>query len=153
MDLYLLRRTFLPTATLGELLIDGVRFCYTLELPVRDGRPGSAIPLGSYRVALLDSPKFLARAHEGDAYAARYAHAIPRLLGVPDREGILIHWGNWSSDTEGCILVGETQSETGFVGNSRDSFDALHQRLAAATLAEQPVWLHITGEPQRVTTA
>jgi hypothetical protein len=28
------------------------------------------------------------------------------ILGVPKCTGILFHWGNWHTDSEGCVLVG-----------------------------------------------
>ena len=45
-------------STGSELLIDGVFECYTLELPIIDGMPGSAIPAGEYSIKYEHSPKF-----------------------------------------------------------------------------------------------
>jgi hypothetical protein len=97
------------TYTIGRMSIDGVYFCDTLEDKVRDlqteviVRGLTAIPAGRYNVILRKSPKF--------------NRELPRLEGVPDFEGILIHRGNTAKDTSGCILVGEN-TEIGKVLNS-----------------------------------
>lgn len=114
-----------PDSTTGQLYIDGQPFCYTLELPVIDGLPGSAIPEGMYPVVLAPSPKFMAST---DDWVLRYAQLIPHIYQIPDRTNILIHWGNTASDTEGCILVGQSLG-TNYIGNSRLAFEHLWDRI------------------------
>jgi len=64
----------------------------TLELPyLENQREISCIPSGEYDVELIHSLRF------GDCFS---------INDVPDRDGILIHRGNFVSDTRGCILVG-----------------------------------------------
>lgn len=88
-------RTYQPQQTIGELLIDGVEFCKTLELKWLDNmRSKSCIPEGTYKVV-----KRLA--HE----KRKYDHF--HILDVPNRSYILIHTGNYSSQILGCILVGD----------------------------------------------
>jgi hypothetical protein len=83
--------------TMGELRIEDVHFCWTLEDPWVDNRPNiSCIPTGIYRVVM--------------ALSTRYQRQMPRLLDVPGRAGILIHPGNTHKDTEGCILVGDERT-------------------------------------------
>ena len=108
MKLTLCRLTLTPDSTTGQLYIDGQPFCYTLELPVIDGLPGSAIPEGTYPVVLAPSPKFM---RSNDPWVLKFAQLIPHLYQIPDRTDILIHFGNTADDTNGCILVG-TASET-----------------------------------------
>jgi hypothetical protein len=117
-----LARIFLSdTSTQGELHIDGQNFCATLELPVKDGFPGSAIPEGTYPVVLAPSPKFM---RSNDPWVLKFAQLIPHIIQIPDRTNILIHWGNTAEDTEGCILVGMV-GETNFIRNSREAFEKL----------------------------
>ena len=71
--------------------------CYTLELPWNDNKPNvSCIPEGTYE-AFVDHNVTI-----GGKY-------VIRLRDVPDRTGILIHVGNYTSDIAGCILVGNSQ--------------------------------------------
>lgn len=64
----------------------------TLELPWKYNlRNVSCIPEGIYELALHNSSKF------GRCF---------KVCDVHNREAILIHAGNTTRDTEGCILVG-----------------------------------------------
>ena len=87
--------------TIGRLTKEGgEKICDTLEPSWRDYKGGelkiskkSAIPEGTYRVVITKSQRF-----------RKY---LPLLVGVPGFEGVRIHAGNTSRDTEGCILVGQ----------------------------------------------
>lgn len=98
-----------------------MRFCYTMELPVIDGLPGSAIPEGTYPVVLAPSAKFM---RSIDQWVLKFSQLIPHIIQIPDRTDILIHWGNVASDTHGCVLVG-TDIGTNYIGNSRLAFEKL----------------------------
>ena len=99
----LLKRRFKGDGyTIGSLYVNGEKFCDTLEDRVRDLAGGeskvpgeTAIPEGRYRVIVNRSPKF--------------GRDLPRLLDVPQFEGVLIHRGNSAEDSAGCILVGENK--------------------------------------------
>ena len=97
MKLLLKRIAQKPDYTIGRLYIDGQYFCDTLEDTVREKKimHKTAIPEGTYEVIVNRSPKF--------------KRDLPRLLNVPNFEGILIHRGNTPNDTSGCILVGENK--------------------------------------------
>jgi hypothetical protein len=115
-------------ATIGTLQIDGVQFCHTLEdiQRVKKVHGKTAIPTGRYDVTLSHSPRFSA------SYAAKGRGAnLPRLHGVQGFEGVLIHIGNFSIDTEGCILVGSWQrSYRNMIGNSVNTYKKLHAKLS-----------------------
>lgn len=101
MKLILTRHARRADYTIGRLEDEnGKKLCDTLEPIWRnyDGGemkiPGkSAIPEGTYRVVTT--------------YSLRFRKYLPLLVGVPGFEGVRIHAGNTSRDTEGCILVGQ----------------------------------------------
>lgn len=141
MKLLLKRIALRPTYTIGRLLIDGERFCDTLEDRVRDtNKDGdlldegegkvyaqTAIPYGTYGITLnVQSPKYSKRKQY--EFCKGY---LPRLLDVPHFEGILIHIGNKPEDSAGCILVGENKVVGGLI-NSTATFTRLYERLKAA---------------------
>lgn len=105
--------------TIGRLSIDGEFQCYTLEDKVRpsgvkiDGK--TAIPAGHYKIVRDMSNRF--------------GRVMPHILNVSGFEGIRIHSGNTSEDTEGCILLGDTWSGNNFVGNSRVAFNNFDLKL------------------------
>lgn len=138
MEITVKRGPGVKDATIGELFLDGVFQCYTLEDPVREvqGEPVSAwkiqnktaIPRGRYKIVLHNSPHF--------------GCVLPMLVGVPGYDYVLIHWGNTAIDTDGCILVGQTK-EANLIYKSRDAFKALFPKIQSA-LAAGPVFLTIS---------
>ena len=113
-NLLILRDTFTDESTIGELFLNGERFCDTLELPYRDNqRSISCIPTGEYKVRLR-----LPR----ESGTRDYIHLL--VKDVKDRSHILFHRGNTAKDTRGCILVGQgTQQD--IVHNSTLAMDLL----------------------------
>ena len=96
MNILVVRHFLNEHCTIGSLVVDGVRQCWTLEDKVRKPFvkiPGeTAIPGGTYQVDVTLSQRF--------------GVPTPIVLNVPQFEGIRIHPGNTDKDTEGCILVG-----------------------------------------------
>ena len=113
-NLLILRDTFSDESVIGELFLNGERFCDTLELPFRDNqRSISCIPTGEYKVRLR-----LPR----ESATRDYVHLL--VQDVPNRDYILFHRGNSSKDTRGCILVGQG-SQQDVVYNSTLAMDLL----------------------------
>lgn len=121
MLLRLIREPSIDGATLGSLYVDGAWQCWTLEDAIREVKIAgeTAIPPGRYRVAIYES--------------VRFKRPMPHVLDVPNFTGILIHPGNTTADTEGCILVGQRR-EPARITESRLAFDALVVTLRGATL-------------------
>ena len=116
MNLTLKRLNLTPNYTEGELYVNGVYFCKTLEDSNRDlNKNGqfdnnekkiygeTCIPYGKYKVIL--------------SYSSKFKRELPEILEVPNFQGIRIHRGNKISDTLGCILCGE-KVKNGYLSNS-----------------------------------
>ena len=113
--------------------------CDTLEPTWRDYAHGqrkikgrSAIPEGRYAVVISWSPKF--------------KQWLPILLGGPDFnrqwQGIRIHAGNTTHDTEGCILVGENR-RVGELLDSRICLQRVKQLIVEAKDRDEAVYLTV----------
>jgi hypothetical protein len=97
-------RVVYPAFTKDDILVNGQAFCHGLEDPVREiyNKPVSswkirgdtAIPYGTYPVEIT--------------YSNRFKRSMPQIIDVPGFEGIRIHGGNTTADTEGCLLVGNS---------------------------------------------
>jgi hypothetical protein len=96
----IIERTYLDRATIGDgYVLDGdgkIIFQFkTLELPWNNNlRRVSCIPEGEYKVQRMD-PNHKRNYH--------YFY----VMNVPDRDGILFHPGNYTSQILGCILPGD----------------------------------------------
>lgn len=131
--------------TVGNLYVDGLYFCNTMEdrdrglkktwplsqIQKYKVKDETAIPIGTYAVTMkVQSPKF-----SQWKYSRMYGFCkgyLPRLLGVPGFDGILIHIGNKANpDSSGCILVG-VNDRKGMVTKSTETFGRLWQVLKAA---------------------
>ena len=136
-------------STLG-LWFSGPDFvCFTLEDERRAVKVAgeTRIPAGRYRLKKWTHPdsKFNKR-------AARHFPEIHRgfvieIADVPNFEAALVHWGNDSGDTEGCVLVGDSVQQNvtknGFVGASRQAYERWYPPIADALEADEDVWLQI----------
>lgn len=130
MILELKRKIFTDDSTIGEISIDGEFVCYTLEDKVRDVKIQNvtAIPYGKYEVIIN--------------FSNRFQKYMPLLLKVPGFEGVRMHPGNKSADTEGCILVGSSKS-LNFIGNSRVTYNSLFAKMKLAAKKEK-IFINIT---------
>lgn len=142
MNLILQRRSSVGGATIGELMLDGIRICYTLEDEIRevDGQPVSewkikgqtAIPSGRYRITLEDSPRFGA-----DTLTVN---------DVPGFVGVRMHGGNTHENTEGCPLLGYQVTSTTIVGGtSGPAVKEVKAMVKEAIEAGLEVWLDINN--------
>lgn len=125
MELKVKRVALKDEYTIGRLYINGEYFCDTLEDTVREEKiyGKTAIPCGTYKITMdVVSPKFKDR-----SWAQPYDGKLPRLLDVPNYEGVLIHVGNTASDTSGCLLVGQNKA-VGQVINSTQTFMSLMEK-------------------------
>jgi hypothetical protein len=123
MKLLIQRNNFSDDWTMGQLFVDGKKFCDILEDCDRELglKPGqtlgdvkvygkTAIPRGTYVVKLTMSKRF--------------GKVLPELQEVPFFTGVRLHSGNTAADTDGCPIVG-LYVKDGYVGQSRDTMKRL----------------------------
>lgn len=92
MELKLTRVSEINGATIGVLMFNGMPQLVTLEDAWRDNETNiSCIPEGKYKIHRVNSPRF------GKTFEVK---------DVPERSFIRFHWGNYDTDTNGCILLG-----------------------------------------------
>jgi hypothetical protein len=127
MELTVQRRPAANGATLGDLSIDGVWECFTLERAPGEGK--GPIPAGTYKV-IID-------------FSNRFQRDMPHILDVPGFDGIRIHSGNTDKDTEGCLLLGRKIVGPDFIGESHLAFDAFFPKLKSALDGGQDVSIAI----------
>lgn len=117
-----------PWGTFGTLrLPDGTAFP-TVEPHWEYNTAGkSCIPAGVYMLTMRASP--IVRRTTGGKFNNGWT-----VNGVPDRSLIMIHPGNWATDSNGCILPGRAhQVINGMPGvsASRAAFEDLMRRMAS----------------------
>ena len=119
MKLLVKRLRHTANSIVGELYVDGVFECYTMEDIEREVKVAgkTAIAKGTYDVIINMSNRFQRK--------------LPLLVDVTNFAGVRIHPGNTAEDTEGCILVGRTRS-LDFVGESRKAFTKLFSKMLLA---------------------
>lgn len=123
--------------TIGELSINGVFFCHTLEDKVRllnsyeDKVYGqTAIPIGRYKVII--------------SYSNHFKKEMPEILNVEFFKGIRIHAGNDKDDTDGCILVGECRNvEQGWIYNSKNTYNKLFDILNTVFKNNEEIYINV----------
>lgn len=111
--------TCLDGSTIGSLSVDGQEVARTLELPWRNNESNiSRIPAGSYDAFI--------RVDGQQGWRIQ-------LKDIDDREFIQIHVGNYSSQIEGCILVGNGVEQNGnacMVTNSRATLTQISEKMS-----------------------
>lgn len=131
------RKEYADEATLGDLYVDGVWECVTLEdeLAINGKKePGkTCIPDGIYEVIITASPKF--------------KRLMPLLVGVPNYDGIRIHSGVDATTTEGCLQVGEKIVHAGmpFLTHSKAAFDRLFAKLTDAKSRGEKILIEVAA--------
>lgn len=159
MKLTLKRRHNKSTYCIGDLYIDGIWFSNIIEDVDRhlsDDMPldeiknkkvycETAIPYGTYKITLdVKSPKY--SNFSKYPWAKKYEGYIPRLKDVKGFEGVLIHVGNYATQSCGCLLVG-FNTKKGMVTSSVYAFNKLmDEYLIPATERNEEITITITSD-------
>lgn len=110
MNIIIVRKFFSKDYIIGDVYLNNEKsfICNSLEPSLSAAHP--AIPCGSYPIEFRFSYKF-----------HRY---MPFLANTRERVGIMLHTGNFPSETLGCILLG-LNTEKGKVTSSRKVFEPI----------------------------
>jgi len=139
MNLRLYRYHDTGRSTAGILFVDGKFACHTLENPWMGNAPRmSCIPEGRYRLGLRTEGGWDAKARR--KFPSMHKGMI-EFQDVPNRSFILMHWGNYPRDTEGCILLGKTAGMD-MVGSSVETYEEVYPRIADAILGRE-TWIEV----------
>ena len=121
MKLLLKRKLLTNTYTMGELWVNDVFFCHTIEDKVR-AKSGlwnklkkvyaqTAIPYGVYPVMVT--------------WSNRFKRPLTGVFSVPDFEGIRIHNGSTEKSSAGCIIVSHKKYQDGMLANDKSAMNQL----------------------------
>lgn len=130
MELTVKRYRHQKESTQGLFYIDGVFECYTLEDEFRVVKKWgeTCIPNGRYKVGLRTEGKFHNR------YKDKFSNIHKGMLhvtNVPNFKYILIHIGNYTKDTAGCLLVGAVAND-GFIQHSTVAYRRMYEKIIKA---------------------
>lgn len=154
MNLKIVRKYRKDTYTIGNLFVDGVWLCNSLEDKDRGLKQTdsiikingtkvyaeTAIPIGTYNVRMdIVSPKYSASSW----YKSLCGGKVPRIENVPGFLGVLIHTGNTALDSAGCVLVGLNKKKGALV-SSKECFSKLYKKMEAAYKKGEKITLQIT---------
>ena len=142
MEIQLIRKYRKTNYTIGQLFINNQYFSDTLEDTDRGLKDSmsleeirrikvfgsTCIPYGTYKVTITYSPKFKKN--------------LPLINNVKGFDGIRIHSGNTSSDTQGCVLLGFNKVK-GKVINSKDTVDKFINLVQKAIDIGEQITIHI----------
>lgn len=140
--LRLLREPSNSVCTLGTLYFDDEFLCDTLEDIDRSGEDEilqktekvygeTCIGMGTFDVVMAQS--------------ARYKRLMPHLLDTPFFTDIMLHWGNWASNSIGCILVGERiPTRIDMITKSRWTFENVVLPQITTALTKGKLFIEIT---------
>ena len=134
MDILLQRTVQNEHGTFSDVSINGQWFCYGLEPPNHGPHPD--IPAGRYPLEIL--------------WSNRFQRVVPHVIDVPGRSNIEIHPGNVSTETEGCILLGQVKTDYEVLA-SRAACDAFQKKLADGLAFGDPVYLTVLDISQTAT--
>ena len=122
----------------GKLYINNGFECYTveyidilLENSVVKVQNQTTIPKGIYPITI--------------SMSTRFKKFLIEVLNVPQFEGVRIHSGNSSEDTDGCIIVGSinARDDDDWVGGSHLAYERLHTKVKKALSDGEKITLEV----------
>jgi len=148
MKLEVMRFSSQNDSTLGILfdVSDGNRkfLCYTIEDEYRAVKKmhETRIPEGTYKLSLREEGGFHKRYLS--KYGANFHKGMIYVNNVTNFEYVLWHIGNYETNTSGCLLLGNSQTENisdkkGYIGASEAAYKRVYPIVRDAILSGEKV--------------
>ena len=130
-------------ATFGKLYVNARLECFTLENIKRRWKVWgkTRIPAGEYEIKLRTVGGF----HKRYSRRFNFHKGMLHLKKVRGFKYILIHIGNTSEDTAGCILVGNYRGD-GAIWDSTKAYQRLYEKVLKAIELGEKVFILIEDE-------
>lgn len=152
MRLKLNRKYKKSSYTIGQLFVDGVRLCDTIEDKDRGLKSSmslseiigkkvygtTAIPTGTYKVILSVSPKF-----KNKVWGKKYGGLVPEITNVKGYSGVRIHPANYDKDVEGCIGPGDNKVKGGVVNSTIRYYELMDKHILPAWTRKEEIVIEI----------
>ena len=126
--------------TQGLFFIDNEFECHTLEDEERAVKVwgDTRIPDGRYKVELRTEGRFHNRYKKKFPFHKGMLH----VTNVPNFKYILIHIGNDTDDTAGCLLVGsKANAHKGYIEQSTKAYTSMYKKIITAFEKGKEVWI------------
>lgn len=135
MNVTLQREKSTEQSTPGKVYVEAEYLCFSLEDVVRDVKIKgmTAIPAGRYKLDFT--------------FSNRFQKSTLILLNVPGFEGIRIHGGNDSGDTEGCLLLGKVRVSADRIRDCAPAVLALEEKVLP--LLGEDVWIDVVAAQEQ----
>lgn len=148
MEIKIERRWFTEKTTIGELYIDGVFECFTLEdrsrFPVKPSEMSDAEYLDLVERLKVQNvtavPPLRYALYIG--FSEHFQRMMIHIQSVPGYCGCEIHSGNRDTDTDGCVLVGKKRS-VDLITESLFAYGAFFAKVNGAIRRKEQAWLTI----------
>lgn len=137
-----------PDSSLSVLTLRGQFVCFILEDGYREKKAAgqTRIPPGVYRITPRKEGRFF------DSYSRKHGcKFVPELADVPGFKYILIHAGNSTGDTAGCLLPGYSAAVNSgrfhiTTGTSLPAFMSVYEHIEDAFGRGEEVTIRISRE-------
>ena len=144
MDVDVVRYNSKEEFTDGLFFINGIFQVHTLEDEFRTKKifGETRIPKGRYKIKLRTEGGFHQRYLK--KYGGDFHKGMLHVVDVPNFKHVLIHIGNSSDDSAGCLLVGMNNSadEIGFIGNSSEAYKKIYPQIVDTIISGEEVFIN-----------
>lgn len=158
MEIVVYRQKSKEESTRGEMYIDGVKFCDTLEDEFRTKKVmgETRIPSGRYKLGFREFSKKQEREGNISNMTKKYRSKFDwffnhiEVKDIPNFSFVYIHVGNYEEDTDACLLVGHGFTDydnESAIWKSKPAFEAFYKTVSPVLQSGEDVWITYVDHP------